>query len=52
VKGLLGDDAVVLLADGVLVASLGADADGIWSESRLVVGVVAAALRYLTSTDE
>jgi sugar-specific transcriptional regulator TrmB len=51
VKGLLGDDAVVLLADGALVASLGADADGIWSESRLVVGVVEAALRYLTSTD-
>jgi sugar-specific transcriptional regulator TrmB len=50
-NGLLGDDAVVLVADGVLLASLGADADGFWSESRLLVGVAEAALRYLTTAD-
>lgn len=51
VKEVLGDDAVVLVADGVLLASLEADADGIWSESGLLVGLAEAALRYLTSAD-
>jgi hypothetical protein len=47
-RELLGDDAVILVADGVLLATLGPDASGIWSASRIMVGVAEAALRDLT----
>jgi DNA-binding MarR family transcriptional regulator len=52
VREMVGDDAVVLVADGVLLATMGPEADGIWSGSRIMVGVVQAALRDLTATSE
>lgn len=47
VRDLLGSDVVVLLADGALVGRFGDEAEGIWAESPLVVGVLEAALRHL-----
>lgn len=52
VRRALGDDPVVLVADGVLLGTFGHDADGIWSESRILVGLVEAALRDLTIGDD
>jgi len=52
VKEALGDDAVLVVADGALLASFGADADGIWSDAKIMVGLVQAAFRYLTASDE
>lgn len=45
----LGADPLLLLADGALVASLADDPEGIWSDSPMVVGLVEAALRDLTT---
>jgi sugar-specific transcriptional regulator TrmB len=52
VRDALGDDAVILLAEGVLLATLGPDAEGIWSDSRILIGAAEAALRDLTTGDQ
>jgi len=49
VREALGEDAVVLVADGVLLATFGTEAEGIWCESLVLVGLVDAALRSLTT---
>lgn len=49
VQNAVGPDPVVLLADGALVASLGDDAEGIWSDSPMVVSLIEAGLRDLTA---
>ena len=51
VREMLGEDPVILVADGVLLATLGPEASGIWSDSRIMVGVAEAALRDLNQTD-
>jgi sugar-specific transcriptional regulator TrmB len=44
----LGDpNALLLVADGALAASVGDDAEGFWSESRLHVGLVSAAIAHV-----
>jgi len=43
---------VLVVADGALLASFGADADGIWSDAKIMVGLVQAAFRYLTASDQ
>jgi sugar-specific transcriptional regulator TrmB len=44
----LGDPNVLLLvADGALAASVGDDPEGFWSESRLHVGLVSAAIAHV-----
>jgi sugar-specific transcriptional regulator TrmB len=50
VRSALGGDPLVLAADGVLVGTFGDEADGIWSESPVLVGLVEAALRNLTGS--
>lgn len=44
-----GADAILLVADGALAATLGDEAEGIWSESRLHVGLVSAAIEHIVS---
>jgi hypothetical protein len=44
-----GPDAILVAADGALAATLGEEAGGFWSESRLEVGLVGAAIRHLTT---
>jgi sugar-specific transcriptional regulator TrmB len=48
VRQALGTSPVVLIADGVLLASFDAEAEGIWSESAFLVGLAESALRDLT----
>jgi len=49
VRAALGDDPVLLVADGALVASMGPSGEGLWSDSPIVVGVVTASIRDLTA---
>jgi predicted transcriptional regulator len=48
VREALGDRPVVMVADGVLIGSLGPEGEGLWSGSPFMVGLVDAALRELT----
>ncbi|MDH4042881.1 MAG: hypothetical protein OEY20_09545 [Gemmatimonadota bacterium] len=48
VRETFGEDVLLLVADGVLVASLGSSAEGVWSESPLMMNLVSAAIRELT----
>lgn len=50
-REMFGEDVLLLVADGVLVARLGSSAEGVWSESRLMTSLVAAAIRDLTRED-
>jgi sugar-specific transcriptional regulator TrmB len=53
VRAALGSDPLVLVADGALVADFAGDeAEGIWSDSPVIVGLVEAALRDLASSTE
>jgi sugar-specific transcriptional regulator TrmB len=46
----VGDrDAILLVADGALAATLGDDPEGIWSESPLHVGLVGLAITQITA---
>jgi hypothetical protein len=46
----VGDrDAILLVADGALAATLGDDPEGIWSESPLHVGLVGLAITQVTA---
>jgi hypothetical protein len=47
-REVAGPEALLLVADGALAASLGEEAEGVWSESRLHVGLVSAAIAYVT----
>jgi sugar-specific transcriptional regulator TrmB len=42
-------DGLLLVADGALAATLGDAAEGIWSESQLVVGLVSATIEQMTN---
>ena len=42
-----GPDAILLVADGALAGKLADEAEGIWSESPLYVGLVAAAISHV-----
>jgi sugar-specific transcriptional regulator TrmB len=44
-----GSDAILLVADGALAATLGDDAEGTWSESTLHIGLIRAAISHITS---
>jgi hypothetical protein len=45
-----GPDPILLVADGALAATLGEDAEGIWSESPLHVGLVRAAIAHIAGS--
>jgi sugar-specific transcriptional regulator TrmB len=45
-----GSDAILLVADGALAATLGDDAEGTWSESALHLGLVRAAIAHTSGT--
>lgn len=47
-RAVAGPEALLLVADGALAASLGDEAEGVWSESRLHVGLVSAAIAHIT----
>jgi sugar-specific transcriptional regulator TrmB len=44
IREMLGEDVLLLVADGVLVARLGSAAEGVWSESPLLASLVSAAI--------
>jgi len=44
-----GSDAILVVADGALAATLGDDAEGTWSESTLHIGLIRAAIAHITS---
>jgi len=46
---LLPDEALLLIADGVLAAEFGNEPQGIWSEASMIVALVRAAVAALTT---
>lgn len=52
VRDVLGEDPVLLIADGALIATMGPGAEGVWSDARVIVGLVDSALRHLTQGEE
>lgn len=46
VRDTVGSGAVLLEADGVLVATLGGEPQGIWSEAPILAGLVRAAIAF------